>query len=244
VIAKIASIVPEDRCTWAGKTFLTIDVDWASDYLIDFVADMLEAADASATWFITHDTPLLDRLRSNRAFELGIHPNFNWLLSGDSRLGRDMYEVVSRLMEVVPEARCVRSHSLTSSSRLSEVFRSFGLTHECNFFQPMIEGQVIAPWRSWVGMTSVPHFFEDDLFCLYRESGLRHLSIDAMENHAGLQVFDFHPIHIYLNTESLSRYEQSRSCHGDPEQLSKYRYAGVGAAEWFGSVLRRISSNY
>ena len=44
----------------------------------------------------------------------------------------------------------------------------------------------------------------------------------------GLKVFDFHPIHVYLNTEDLSRYEQTRSLHHNPAELIKHRFAGTG----------------
>lgn len=45
--------------------------------------NLLKQADASANWFVTHDTPLQERLRSYPKFELEIHPNFNFLLQGD-----------------------------------------------------------------------------------------------------------------------------------------------------------------
>lgn len=87
-----------------------------------------------ATWFVTHDTPLLERLRANRNYELGIHPNFNWLLVGDQRNGANAIEVIERLMRIVPEARCVRSHSMTQSTGLLQAFSDAGLTHDANHF--------------------------------------------------------------------------------------------------------------
>ncbi len=39
----------------------------------------------------------------------------------------------------------------------------------------------------------------------------------------GLKVFDFHPIHVFLNTENLERYEGSRSLHRCPGELIAHR---------------------
>lgn len=44
----------------------------------------------------------------------------------------------------------------------------------------------------------------------------------------GVKVFDFHPIHIFLNTESLDRYERTRPYHQNPSELIKHRYKGYG----------------
>jgi len=76
-----------------------------------------------ATWFVTHDTPLISRLRTNSKFELGIHPNFDFLIQGEPRNGGNAQEVVARLLEIVPEAKSVRSHSMTQSSRLLKCSR-------------------------------------------------------------------------------------------------------------------------
>ena len=76
----IREIRPERPETWRGRVFLTLDLDWACDGVLEDTIDLVEGEDVSATWFVTHDTPLLERIRSNPRFELGIHPNFNGLL--------------------------------------------------------------------------------------------------------------------------------------------------------------------
>ena len=55
---------------------LTFDTDWAPDYTIDYVSEKLEKAKIKSTWFITHDSPAIQRLVNNPLFEVGIHPNF------------------------------------------------------------------------------------------------------------------------------------------------------------------------
>ncbi len=85
VLGTIASVDPADESTWRGRIFLTFDLDWAHDEVINDAIDLVEAVDVPATWFVTHATPTLERLRANPKFELGVHPNFNPLLDGSSR---------------------------------------------------------------------------------------------------------------------------------------------------------------
>jgi hypothetical protein len=136
----IRKIAADSHNTWRNKAFLTVDVEWSCDSVLCDSIDLVEDAGVPATWFVTHETHLLQRLRSNPLFELGIHPNFNPLLDGEADRGESAIDVVDRLMQIVPEARSVRSHSLTSSSRLQEVFRSAGLTHEMNTLIPDTSG--------------------------------------------------------------------------------------------------------
>lgn len=64
-----------------NTVFFTFDIDWACDEVLSDTIDIIEAAGVSATFFVTHQTTLLERLRANSAIELGVHPNFNTLLS-------------------------------------------------------------------------------------------------------------------------------------------------------------------
>ena len=43
-----------------------------------------------------------------------------------------------------------------------------------------------------------------------------------------IRVFNFHPIHIFLNTENIVRYETTRHLHKNPKELIKNRYLGKG----------------
>ena len=71
----------QDPHTWRGKIFLTFDLDWCHDEVLRYLLDSLEQRNLSATFFVTHQTDLLERMRNNSQFELGIHPNFNYLLT-------------------------------------------------------------------------------------------------------------------------------------------------------------------
>jgi hypothetical protein len=220
----IKGIDADDPGSWENKLFLTLDIDWVHDEVLADTIDVLESYSVSATFFVTHKTPVLERLRENPKFELGIHPNFNFLLQGDFRNGKDAEEVIDRMLEIVPDAKSVRSHSLTQSSRILDLFGEKGLTHDCNHFIPEQLGIELKPWKHWNNMVKAPHFWEDDIVCVSPNN----TSVEFLVKRPGLRVFDFHPIHVFLNTEELNRYERSRTLHQDPKSLLDHRYDGYG----------------
>lgn len=228
--AVIQSIVAEAPQTWQGRCFITFDIDWACDAVLEDTMALVADADAAATWFVTHDTGLLRSLFSNPKWELGIHPNFNPLLDGTARPGLNAGMVISDLMDIVPTAKSVRSHSMTQSSRLLDKFLSAGLTHDVNHFIPSGCNVSMKPWRHWNGLLRVPYIWEDDVHCAYSGTSQPEPepSSSATVVEGGLRVFDFHPVHVFLNTESLDRYERTRSIHHNPAELIKYRFSGYG----------------
>ena len=236
----ISSIQVGSAEGWSKEPFLTLDIDWVHDDILADTIDLVEECQVSATWFVTHDTPLLARLSGNPSFELGVHPNFNYLLEGDSRAGRDAAEVLDRLLTIVPDAKCVRSHSTTQSSGLLDLFMRRGLTHECNSFVPVQSGIELKPWRLWSGLTRVPYCWEDDVACLY--GGEEVLPMKQLVSLGGIKVFDFHPAHVFLNTENMDRYEKTRKWHRNPQELLEHRYEGEGTRTRFLEFLRLTSS--
>lgn len=222
----VSFINVDDAETWQNKNFLTIDVDWAHDEVLADSIDLVEKTGVCATWFITHETTCLELLRGNPRFELGIHPNFNPLLSGDHSLGKTAEEIVDRLLEIVPEAKSVRSHSMTQSSVLLNLFCDKGLTHDCNHYIPQQSQIILKPWHLWNGLIRVPYFWEDDLSCIYEDC----FDPTSLLSRQGLRVFDFHPIHLFLNTTNLSEYEETRNLHRKPNELIKHRASSDNGA--------------
>ncbi len=203
---------------------LTIDIDWAHNAVILDTLELIERYDAKATWFVTHDTPVLAEIRAAGGHELGIHPNFNPLLDGEPGQAVD---TVKKLLDIVPEAISVRSHSLVRSSRLSVMFRKFGMTHESNYLLPPHVGSKIGAWRDFSGLIQVPIRWEDDVRLLDPSIGepVDHLEV------IDLLVVDIHPIHTFLNTETIADYEAARNETNDPVKLlERRRSQGCGGS--------------
>ena len=217
----LSKINPTDINSWRNKVFLTFDIDWAHDDIISDSFNLIKDFNVSSTWFVTHETQILAKLSNEPTIELGIHPNFNPLLNGNSE--KDSTEVIKKSLDLVPGAVSIRSHSLTQNERLIDQFRHFGLTHVSNNFIPFGCGINIKPFFVWDKMIIVPHCWQDNV-SLKMDLGFP----QATDFTTGLCIFDFHPIHVFLNTESLDRYERTRSFHQNPEELIKHRFDGYG----------------
>jgi hypothetical protein len=216
--SKISSIRPEQKNTWQDRLFITIDIDWAHDEVILELMNTLSASNVSATFFATHDTPVLTEIARNPLFELGIHPNFDFLLNGTAPAESTMETVVTKCLDFAPNATSVRSHSLTQGSKLTAIFEKYGLTHECNTLLPYTAFSDLSPWFHCGDKSiRVPHFWEDDVHVAYGWDWKDR----PEEKTKGLNVFDFHPIHAFLNTDTLQLYEDTRNFHQNPSALKK-----------------------
>lgn len=233
----IRDIIPEDSSTWKDRTFLTLDIDWAPDFVLEAAIEKVEEMRVPATWFVTHATPLLERLRQSGLFDLGVHPNFDRALFGKG--GPTASETIKDIMEIVPEAVSVRSHSMTQSTKLQDLFGSFGLTHDCNHFIPCQAEMEVKPWRLWNDMIKVPYIWEDDIDILYGPS-----SMEKSRKVEGMKVYDFHPIHLYLNTADMAAYEKAKLCLSEGKGIQPLVNTGYGTVhklEWLGQPLKESS---
>lgn len=234
----INSIVFDRQNTWQNKSFLTFDLDWAHDDIIWDTIEIVEKYNQYATWFVTHDTPLIKHLSANPKFEIGIHPNFNAVLNGlDTENHAE--RIIEKLKLIAPKATSVRSHSIVCGSSLSNLFAEHGLTHDCNYFIPDYSQIELKPWLNSQGMTMVPYFWEDDVAFLNDKV----CPIVSLNSRPGVRVFDFHPIHVFLNTEQPHRYASTRPIHGNPKELISYRYDGYGARNQLFDILEAMASS-
>lgn len=231
----LSSIRLDDPASWQDQLFLTFDFDWARDEVLADTIDLVEQSGVAATWFVTHSTNLLRRLRENPLFELGIHPNFNPLLAGDSSArGKNASGIVRDLLELVPEARAVRSHSLAQSTPLANLFRQAGLVFECNDLIHFDSGIQLRPWLHWSGMVKIPFFWEDDVHFTCQWD----CTMSQLKAMPGLKAFAFHPLHVFLNTDTVLRYEKAKKTSGDIAELRSLGNPGQGIRTILQELLR------
>lgn len=226
--SKISEINVSDPLTWRGRQFLTFDIDWAPDPVLEYTIDLVEKFQVPATWFVTHQTVLLERLRRNSNFELGLHPNFNTLLAGAAGEKKNASEVIAELKKVVPEACSVRSHSLVQSERLVDDFVEYGLFSISNFYIPWNAGISLKPWSLWADVVAIPHSWQDNVSMRLNEI----VEAEPPYDPEGVNVYDFHPVHVFLNTGTMSHYENCREYYHNPEELLR------GAAKSLVSLIR------
>lgn len=200
------------------KIFLTFDMDWASDEVLEDFYELLCELDVRGTINVTHNTKLLGRFREEGRLELGIHPNYNALLDGKGD-GLSYKDVIGNLMEIVPEAVTVRAHSLTDSSNLAIMYAEYGLIYNLNMFYLPQRHVCVSHFIDVYGEIKIPFLFEDDLYLMRCD---KDISYYLSDDFIAPRVFNFHPIHIFLNSDSIECYENAREYFKDYKELKKY----------------------
>ena len=194
--------------TLAGFPILTLDIDWAPDFVIDSVAEILIRAGVRATWFVTHDSPGVNRLRHHAdLFELGLHPNF---MVGSSH-GATADQVLQHCAALVPDATCMRTHGLVQSTNLlAQTVRVLsGLQTDLSIFLPRARNaeahELPIGGRQ---ILRLPYIWEDDVEMTRADPWW---SFECFTSVSGLAIFDFHPIHVYMNAQTFGPYEQLKN---------------------------------
>lgn len=230
-----------------GSSFLTFDIDWAPDFCLDYIGDILVEHNIKATWFVTHDSPGVQRLLKRRdLFDFGLHPNF---LPGSTQ-GRNEREVMTLLKSIVPDAKSMRTHSLVQSSRLLPAMQDeFGIETDLSLLlpgTPNIQPHVICYGNSRRGLLRIPSFWEDgvEMHDPFGSWDFAHERYHVK----GLKVFSFHPILVYLNVVDVVKYElmkkESPSNRQKQDVVNRYvNKVEPGAGDLFSafvSFLRKI----
>src|SRR5579871_657958 len=171
-----------------NEVLITFDIDWSPDWMIDEVSELLATSGVKSTWFVTHASPGIERIRQcTDFFELGIHPN---CLPGTQHGSGDR-EVLKHVKEIVPEAVSMRSHGLYQTSAfLLAAARDFGIRVESNCLFPGASGLAVTDLRvDDVVIRRVPFYWADDLAMRDPNTVWGNPACDG----PGLKVLAFHP---------------------------------------------------
>jgi hypothetical protein len=223
---------------------LTLDTDWAPDFAIDMAAQMLIDASVKSTWFVTHWSPAIQRLAARAdLFELGIHPNF----LPNSSHGHNTKEVLRHCYDLLPAGKSMRSHALMQSTPIfQQVAADKKITIDSSIYMPRVEGLRAFKVRlHGHEITRLPIFWEDDLETEQSVPAWRLSQISLSQ--PGLKIFDFHPIHLVLNTSNLEAYSQIKKVapqlkNLQEEQVQRHVQPGYGAKSLFTEILSRLAS--
>lgn len=207
-----------------SRIIITFDHEWVPDPILQYSVDLLDEYGIPATFFMTNRTDV-DMSRH----ELAIHPNFRTL---------DLAQHVAEVHTLFPQATGSRSHSLFSSERLRPVYEDTGILYQSNYM--MYLAPHIGPLPISGSTYEFPLFWMDYFYLEMEERPT--FALDAFNlGEPGLKVFDFHPSHIYLNTESLSRYEAAKEHYKDPDRWGALQNDNTrGIRDLFLDLLRFI----
>jgi len=224
-------IDPAIPSTWQGKSVLSFDLDWAIDQILEDTLTLIQKAEVKATMFVTHQTPLINKMRESPYISMGLHPNFNPLFRGQlSSSSPD--SIMSDLKEIVPEAKVLRSHSMSHSGLWLNAYKELGITHLSQYYMGGVKS--IQPVRHINGLVEVPVYFADDGYLFvedHKEWGNPSVKEITSISAKSVKVFNFHPIHIALNSSSYAIYESTKSSHREWDSIAGIRSSSFGVRD-------------
>ena len=206
---------------------MTHDLDWASDFVIDNMLELLDKHSIISTIFCTH------KVKINK-HELGIHPYFKHGEQAED-------ETFQNILNKIPNAKGSRSHRLLIHNNLFNHYKKFGLDYDSNC---LMQNQLTQPFFTFKGVLEFPIYYEDDL-SFYPHNSLNplKLSSELLKLNNATVTFNFHPIHLYLNTKSLAHYEKARPDLNNEKNLKKHINNGYGVKTKFLELLKILDDH-
>ena len=219
-------------------TLITFDVDWAPDFVLDDVAEILNENEVKATWFFTHKSDVIKKFRKNKNFELGIHPNF----LPHSTQGSNPKGILTNLKKIVPESVSIRTHSLYQSTPILSMYKNFGLQNDVSLF--LFKTRNLEPhFNPALELYRIPYFWEDDCEMYYKRPNW---SIHETKHMKGLKIYNFHPIHVSLNSKNLNNYHRLKNkkglCNVSKNTIKNYVDNGKGTRTFLLELIDYIKS--
>lgn len=195
-----------------NEVCITLDMDWAPDFVINHVAEILIRKKIKATWFATHMSKAVLELVKNPLFEVGLHPNF----LPNSTQGTNPEEILRNLKSAFPTAKSIRTHSLLQSSPLLMLFHKFGIENDVSLLLERTK-DITPHYSPYFHLYRFPFFWEDDLAMSYNN-----WEVSPLINIPGMKIFNFHPIHIYLNSKNMENYNKLKTQFGNDSNYQKF----------------------
>lgn len=205
---------------------LTFDIDWAPDWSVRETLELLAETGAPATFFATHASPVVEEIAA-AGHEVGVHPNFQ----PGSTQGAGPVDIMGQLLELVPAARVMRTHGLIQGSLLlRDVLKAHPqLEYDMSLLTYRFPHAAWFGWRlGGAGMQRINYVWEDDFaFEDVEQDWREYQPISAVD------VLDFHPIHVSLNSRSGQNYERVKEILGSRPltQLTREETAGLQGSQ-------------
>lgn len=226
-----------------SKIGITIDVDWAPDFMIDYVYQILKSKNIKSTWFVTHESETIFRMMEDKNIEIGLHPNFP--NCPDLSSARKLME---SLVGAYPMAKIMRGHKNHQNFDLLRMASDeFGIKCDCSDL--LFGCRYSSPFYYYVGknpILKVPYIWEDCMEA--RKPNPRWKFVPYLHNW-GVSIYSFHPIHIFINTENQINYDLIKNEYPlakdiEPEAIKPFTNNNrPGARDMFLDIMKIYSSS-
>lgn len=185
---------------------ITIDTDWVPDEVLSFTINLLNSYDITGTFFCTNPTNC-----NFGKHEVAIHPNFTSL---------DFEKHIDEMLTFFQNSKGMRSHSLFFTERLRPILAGKGIEYCSNYM--LFEHVNLAPCMISPTVLELPIYFMDTFNLIMKGDNALFANDLERLNLEGLKVYDFHPIHIYMNTYSVDHYDTFKFAYKDVSVLKEY----------------------
>jgi hypothetical protein len=185
---------------------ITSDTDWAPVEVIEFMTSLLDSYGMTATFFCTDE-----RGKAIRHHELAIHPFFKSVRAEKATL--------YRLLRAYPNAKGLRGHCGYFHTRLTDVCKELGLKYDSSY---LIPGQMTEPFMLFNDVLEIPACFQDNHW-FTRKTPFSPFLTRVVSGSGIPAVFNFHPIHVYLNTDCPQTYLKAKPYYQNATALLKFR---------------------
>ena len=213
----------------------TADIDWVPDEVISDTISIFEKYSAKCTFFSTHHSEVLTSC-NKKLFEVAIHPDYSPVLKG--KTSKTIFDILDEILDIHPNAKGVRTHHLIESIDLLDKYASKKLTYDSSMMLPYMES--LKPFTLWNGLIRIPFNWEDDVHWSY---GYSFDTVEFSSPGDELNVFNFHPIHIFLNTENKYRYYEAKKYLSNPAKLKELKNKEIkGTRDFLIMILEKCSA--
>ena len=225
----------------APRFVMTMDTDWAPQFVINHALAMLAEHAIPTTIFCTSPYNFPRKLLDEGNLEIALHPNF-MPDSTQGPAGASEEDRLRHLLEIYPEAKGSRSHRLYWHSGIRKLLMRNGLTYDASIFCPL---QSHLKGYDYYGLTRFPIWWADG-YHLMQKFSLNKFEPPGIAT-SGLKILNFHPIHIYCNTRDLphtkERLARFRLEEASPSDLAPLRSHGVEIEKTFAETLKRLATS-
>lgn len=214
---------------------LTADIDWAPEYAIADLFELVSSFGFSMTAFATHESPVMRQAGS--WLEIGLHPD-----NTRPHPEEGFWPKFAALKEMYPEAVGFRCHRNFFGNNISDLGKRLGLIYDASVVLWRLPfGQAYVDYN---GIVRMSYCWEDGL---HADLNLPMTLDEVYLNLPGLKILNVHPMLLYLNSQDdnarrqvTSRYKDLQ--HAPQDDVDPYVSKGYGLKSFYKEILSELKA--